>query len=409
MEKIISMNLVDFLLQSNVIPPNQHGFTPGRSTLTNLLDAVDNWTRSLDNGSPVDVVYLDLEKAFDRVPTQRLLLKLEQFGVRGQLLRWIGSFLTNRKFLVRVGNQLSDPRAVLSGVPQGSVLGPILFLIFTADLTNSLCSCSNMFADDTKLFTNPLINQELLQSDLNTVFEWSQHWLLTLNISKCHVLRLGYNNPKRDYFINENQVQSVSNEKDLGVTISEDMKWERHILSITGKAYSRIHCVRKAFLIPLDKSLFLKIYKIYIRPILEYASPVWDPYYAKDIQLIERVQKRATRLVIGLKNLTYEERLNELKLPTLRERRTYYDLIYLYKILHGYFSYPLDHFFQISPITHLRGHRLKLIKPKFTRLARQHFFSNRVINPWNSLPDQIIDSNTICSFKVKLFSHLFLD
>lgn len=233
MEKIIVTKIREFLSKKQVITDEQHGFVPRRSTVTNLLLCLDYWTANWNDRVPTDVVYLDYEKAFDRVPIKRLVSKLQHFGIRGNLLMWIENFLSDRTFRVRVGNDLSDSYNVLSGVPQGSVLGPILFCVYLTDLKVIIKSGLSLFADDTKIMGNPLISHNIIQEDLNRIFEWTQNWLITLNPGKCTVLHVGNNNPKLPYSINMQTLDPVTTQRDLGVAISTDLKWETHILSIT--------------------------------------------------------------------------------------------------------------------------------------------------------------------------------
>lgn len=236
--------------------------------MTNLLSCLSLWVEQFNTRQPTDVIYLDYEKAFDKVPIKRLLHKLSHVGIRGKLLKWIESFLQHRTFQVRIGEELSGQREVLSGVPQGSVLGPVLFIIYTFDLPHSVQSHISIFADDTKLFGNPLLDYDRLQSDLNAIANWSKEWLLSLNATKCTVLHIGNRNPHLTYTLNDVQLSEVKIQTDLGVKISEDLKWEEHISTITKKAKSLIYLIRKAFG-ALTPEMMLKIYKTFVRPILE--------------------------------------------------------------------------------------------------------------------------------------------
>ncbi|XP_044766292.1 uncharacterized protein LOC123322410 [Coccinella septempunctata] len=225
MERIISEKLLEFSLSNGLISDEQHGFVPGRSTTTNLLSCISDWTKAMDSGQPTDVIYLDFSKAFDRVPHNRLLANLEHIGVRGELLVWIKAFLTGRSYRVRVGSSFSSSAwPVLSGVPQGSVLGPLLFLLCASDLPFRFKSTLSQFADDIKLYNNPIVNHADLQTDLNILNKWCEEWLLPLNTSKCFVLHIGKNNPRLGYTINAEYLTPVSQIEDLGVTISEDLR-----------------------------------------------------------------------------------------------------------------------------------------------------------------------------------------
>lgn len=400
MEKIIANQLREFLVSNSVIPNCQHGFVPKRSVTTNLLNNLDIWSKAFDEGIPVDIVYIDFEKAFDRVPIERLLYKLEHYGVRGNLLRWIEDFLKNRCFRVRIDGELSENYPVLSGVPQGSVLGPILFVLYVSDLSKCLKSNPTFFADDTKLFNFPTTKSDILKTDLKQLELWSSQWLLSLNADKCTILHIGYNNPKLEYMLNGVTLAKVDTQLDLGVTLSSDLKWSAHIVSIVKKANSVLYLVKCAFK-DISSELMLNIFKTYIRPLLEYASSVWCPYFVKDIELIEKVQRRATKVPQALKFLSYEERLLKLGITTLKERRDRGDLIETYKVISGYYSCPVN-IFTFNQNVQLRGHSFKLVLERCNKLPRKNFLCNRVHKRWNSLPASIVGKPNTNLFKSAL-------
>lgn len=244
MEKIITREVIEFMAEHNIIPKNQHGFMPRRSVSTNLLTTINWWMNSLDNDQPVDVIYLDYEKEFDNVPHGRLLAKLEHIGIRGDLLLWIGSFLAGREFGARLGGQLSRFYPVFSGVPQGSVLGPLLFLLYTSDLVHVVSSNIVMYADDTKIYGHP---SPTLQEDLRKVLIWSKEWLLPLNIDKCTVLHMGRNNPRNQYTMEQNALKAVKTQEHLGILMTEDLKWAPHINRVVKRANILIYLFQRAF------------------------------------------------------------------------------------------------------------------------------------------------------------------
>jgi Reverse transcriptase (RNA-dependent DNA polymerase)/Endonuclease-reverse transcriptase len=402
LERIIVEELLVFLKEEALLPVEQHGFIPGRSVMTNLLVNLKGWTLEFDRGNPVDIIYLDFEKAFDRVPFGRLLLKLEHFGIRDKILVWIKSFLTTRHFRVRIDQDLSTSREVLSGVPQGSVLGPILFILYTSDLPNCAQMEISLYADDTKIYSNPLDGSQQLQTDLNNIFQWTKDWLLTLNINKCNVLHIGKNNPRIPYTIDSTTIAAVNNQIDLGITVSHDLKWEDHILGIVKRANSIIYLVKKSFH-NITGDIFIKIYKSFIRPVLEFGFQIWSPYFKKDIELLEKTQRRATKILpVGYYNKPYEERLRLLKLPTLEHRRLRGDLIETFKILSN--KYSLPNMSQIFTMNHnnLRGHHLKLSKNRFRTNPGKNLISNRVVDLWNGLPEDVIKAEDLNQFKNRL-------
>ena len=183
MESIIRDRLVDHMMEHKLFCDPQHGFVPGRSCMTQLLTTLEIWSEILDSGAPIDTIYLDFRKAFDTVPHQRLLAKLEAYGITGNTLGWIRNFLLERRQRVVVNGKLSAWALILSGIPQGSVLGPILFVIFINDLPDVVTSMVQIFADDTKLFHSVHSPQHhvQLQNDLDNLVEWSQKWQLGFN------------------------------------------------------------------------------------------------------------------------------------------------------------------------------------------------------------------------------------
>ena len=197
MERIIKDNVVEHLNEYNVIKGSQHGFTRGRSCLTNLLEFFEEVYEMMDEGKPVDVIYLDFAKAFDKVPHKRLAKKLQACGIRGQALTWIQSWLSGRRQKVGIGDKHSSWRTVLSGVPQGSVLGPLLFVLFINDIDDGILSKISKFADDTKLCRAE--EADILREDLRRMFRWSQDWQMLYNLERCSVMHMGKGNQELSY------------------------------------------------------------------------------------------------------------------------------------------------------------------------------------------------------------------
>ena len=204
LEKIIRDDIVKYLEENGFLVDNQHGFRGGRSCLTQLLEIMEIWTGWLDRGLAWDTIYLDFSKAFDSVPHERLLLKIKQMGIKGQLLKWISNFLHNRYQRVVVGEEKSDWSHVKSGIPQGSVLGPILFIIFINDLPDCVKSLLKIFADDTKIFKiiSSIQDKDELQRDLNHLAIWSKKWQLPFNAPKSKGIHYGKDNPNYKYILN---------------------------------------------------------------------------------------------------------------------------------------------------------------------------------------------------------------
>jgi len=395
--------ILDHMNRNKLFCDNQHGFRPQRSCVTQLLEVIEEWTDILDRGGNIDCIYLDFAKAFDTVPHQRLLRKIYAYGIKGNTYSWISNFLSNRKQQVRLGNSNSSWMDVKSGIPQGSVLGPILFLLFINDMPRVVNSVIKLFADDTKIYREISSEDDCkaLQTDLDSLAAWSDSWQLRFNPSKCKCMHLGKCNPNVTYHISDNSedivVDSVASEKDLGVLFDNDLKFSPHIQQKVKKANQTLGMVKRAFDC-LDKEVFIPIYKSLIRPHIEYASVIWKPYLKKDIIAIESVQRRATKIVTGLKDLTYEERLRQLGLPTLAYRRDRADMISLFKIMNNYDNVVIDTI-KVAEPSSTRGHNLKLQKSRFSTRYGQHRFSTRVCNPWNSLTQGAVTASSVNSFK----------
>ena len=406
-ESLIRDALMAYLVRNNLLSPCQHGFVSGRSCTTQLLAVLEAWTKILDEDHGcIDSFYLDFQKAFDTVPHKRLMIKLQSYGVDGQVLDWIEDFLRDRRQLVMINGERSNWASVVSGIPQGSVLGPMLFVCFINDLPDVVHAIIQMFADDAKLFKRiiQVTDCESLAADLLELERWSSKWLLRFNPSKCKVMRLGNNSPPFDYLMgppeNRQILEVTKEEKDLGVYVDDQLKYSKHIQTAANKGTSLLAMIRRAYVF-LDGPSLVQLYKSLIRPHLEYGNVVWAPIRKKDIQLIENVQRRATKLVPGLKDLEYEQRLQRLKLPSLVYRRARGDMIEVYKYLHDIYKVDAS-FLPLDKDCVTRGHSLKLKKERSKGRDRQHFFSQRVVNPWNSLTEEIVRAPTLNTFKSRL-------
>ena len=360
---------------------------------------MNDLTKFYDNNVPVDIMYLDFRKAFDTVPHVRLINKLKAYGIEGNLLLWIASFLSNRQQRVRVNKQYSDFSAVASGIPQGSILGPLLFIIFINDLPDNLNSNCKIFADDTKIY-GPSQNYNILQDDLIRLLEWSDKWQLHFNKSKCSVLHMGKNNPDSTYFTDPDMKCSLKTtdlEKDVGVTFSNNLKFDHHINNAISKANQMVGLIRRSFKF-LDRSMFLQLFKAIVRPHLEYANVVWHPVFQRQKLLVEGVQRRATKMVPGLENMKYKDRLVTLNLPSIKYRQLRGDLIQTFKIIHGIDNIDCNTFFIFNNST-TRNSNLKLYKERCNTVIRSNFLSHRINSYWNDLPNHIKCAETVNKFK----------
>ena len=402
-ERILRDKITSFLDKHNLILDSQHGFRNNRSCLTNLLEFYNYIFSNHDERIPSDVIYLDFKKAFDTVPHKRLLIKLKAHGIGEQLCSWIENWLTNRKQRVVINGEASDWLQVSSGVPQGSVLGPLLFLIYINDLDCGTTSKISKFADDTKLGGKAFSigDCEIIQRDLDNLSTWSEKWLLKFNKDKCKVMHIGYNNVKQNYKLQGQNLVTVEEEKDLGVVVKSDLKSSSQCLAASRKANTILGFIARNFECKTP-DVITRLYTSLVRPHLEYAVQFWSPCYLKDEKKLESVQRRATKLIPGFRGLTYEERLKRLDMFSLKDRRIRGDLIETYKILKNIDNVSLENFFELSSQLTTRNNGLKLKGQRFNTDLRKNYFNVRVIHFWNKLPASVVHANTIATFKARL-------
>ena len=407
MEKFMKDAVLNHLIENNLLSRKQFGFISGRSTVTQLLNYFDKCAETISNGGVVDSIYFDFAKAFDTVPYKRLSVKMKAYGIEGDVLVWIEDFLTEREQCVRVNGELSLPKPVTSGIPQGSVLGPLLFVLYINDLPDVVQSNILLFADDTKIFQKIDSKEDalLLQKDIDELQLWSDKWLLRFNIDKCHVLTLGkFSNIQHThrYLLYEAELEHVFEEKDLGVIVDMEMTFEEHIASKVKKANGIMGLIRRSFSF-LDPAMFKLLYTTFVRPHLEYAQPAWSPHLRKHIKMLESVQIRATKLVDGFKSLDYAERLEKLDIPTLMHRRERGDMIQVWRHFRTYDQSTLSPNFR--PTRANRKHRYQLTwnRPKDgTKGIQANSFYFRVAKTWNNLPVKVVEAETVDSFKARL-------
>ena len=407
LEKIIREAIFNHLETNDLLTEFQHGFVSRRSCVTNLLGVIDDWTRTLEEGDPVDAVYLDFSKAFDSVPHARLLKKMDAYGIRGKLLGWIRDFLIGRKQRMKINGSVSNWKDVTSGVPQGSVLGPVLFVLFINDLPEVVENTCSMYADDTKIYA-PIHNDgdvTSLQRDLDNLVCWADAWQLRFNASKCKTLHLGNRNQEHTYSMrkhddtNRVMLDSTEIEKDLGVLVDNELKFTKHVVAQVNKANKILGLIRRSSEY-IDYITMKQLFTALVRPHLEFAQTVWSPQYIQDQRLIEGVLHRATKCIPGLSNLAYEDRLKKMKMPSMCYRRMRGDLIETYKFMHD--MYKCKNLFESYSESTTRGHMYKSKKHFCATNIRKHFFSNRVVNLWNSLDSTIVEAPTLNSFKNRI-------
>ena len=309
--------------------------------------------------------------------------------------------MSDRSQRVRVNEDYSGNTAVRSGIPQGSILGPILFTIFINDLPKDIDVYCKLFADDTKVLDGA-DRKDSIQKDLDKLQEWSELWQLLFNVDKCKVLHMGKNNPNNVYFMRMNdeiiEIKACTEEKDLGVTFDSNLLFDRHIVNCVNKANGMIGIIKRTFSY-LDKETFLMLYKAIVRPHLEYGNIIWAPLFKRQSAAVERVQRRATKILKECKDMSYGERLRFLNLHSLKGRRVRGDLIETFKIYHGYVDLDWDLFFTTPTLGATRGSEGKVFIEQYRTNLRKNVFSNRVAPYWNRLKTDFKQAKSVNNFK----------
>ncbi len=404
LEKILFSHLLEHLFSNNLISSNQHGFLPRRSTITQLLGALNHWTSNYCNNNAVHTVYTDLSKAFDKVSHMKLLEVIKSYGIDGSVYTWLQNFLTGRIQQVTIQSTLSSPQPVTSGVPQGSVLGPLLFLMYIDDLSKLSSNTSHicLFADDTKIYSTNITDLNTKLEDLKTFFDSRQ---LSLASEKCEKLSLSKSDQHIIAKIGNSTLKNTTVVRDLGVFITHDLKWTHHIQNIKTKAMQRCYQILRSF---NSRNIWtlLKSYITFVRPTLEYASEIWNSFLTKDIEAVEGVQRYFTKQICcrcNISFISYQHRLKMLNLRSLEYRRLQTDLIMVFKITHKLIDIPTENFFTFysSPYA-TRSHKYCLLIPKTKAKCRSSFLTDRIPSIWNKLPSDMFLPDTLLSFKTKL-------
>jgi len=340
-EKVIVKQLTKFLEENKYMNENQHGFRSKRSCLSQLLAHYETILAALESNKSADVIYLDFAKAFDKVDHGILMHKMRSFGITGEVAVWIHSFLTERKQQVAVDTVLSSESSVISGVPQGTVLGPLLFLILISDINQNVqYSTVSSFADDTRVIKEISSDEDSnrLQFDLKCIYQWASENNMSFNSCKFEKIHYRYGNEtiySYNYTADDGAIiAEKENLRDLGVTMSNTATFRTHINSVANSSRRKLGWILRTFETrePLP---MITLWKSLIVPILDYCSQLWCPWSRKDIQLIESVQRTFTSRITSISHLNYWERLKILKLYSIERRRERYIIIYVWKMINN--------------------------------------------------------------------------
>ena len=403
LEHIVVSNLMKHFDQHNILTDCQHGFRSKRSCETQLLSLTQELHEQLENKKQIDMIVLDFSKAFDKVAHHRLLAKLDNFGVRGSLHQWIASFLLDRKQRVVVDGEASGWVKMESGVPQGTVLGPILFLAFINDLPEAVNSRVRLFADDCVMY-RPIASTHdctLLQEDLDRLSCWEQKWCMTFNASKCSSITITRKKNKviHDYVLHDTVLERTDTATYLGVELTSKLTWATHITRMCAKANRNLGFLRRNLQIQ-NRHIKEMAYKGLVRPVIEYCSPVWNPHQQKYIDKIEMVQRRAARYTLNRNHISsVSSMLQELDWETTSCRRSRADLICFFKVQHKLIAVPSPSLIQRPN----RQYSSSYYQIPFcsTEAYRQSFFP-RAVRLWNSLPPTVQSLDSLDAFKAAI-------
>ncbi len=397
----------------------QHGFLKGKSTSTQLLSFLNNIISNIDADLQTDIIYLDYAKAFDSVSHKLLIIKLKSFGFSGPLLYWFNNYLSNRLQRVVLEGSSSDWLPVHSGVPQGSILGPLLFLLYINDIADVISPGSSLalFADDSKVFRNVQSRADSLnlQSDLDHIVSWSNKWQLRFNATKCKCLTINNRDPNLlfNYTINNTVLERVNDIKDLGLTVTSALSWTKHIETKISKADKMLGLIKRTIGYRCPLKTKLNLYNAMVKTSLSYGSIIWSYGTKKNLKLVEAVQRRATKYISNNYTLDYKSRLKICNLLPFSYTKEIYDICFLYKCIHNFYNININNYLNFYDASTSRtrfGQRPYTIKaPPRGRTRVKDFYSKRILKIWNDLPADIVNiipsNNLILPFKRRVREH----
>ena len=417
MERIIQLQLLNYLKANNILVPFQSGFRASHSTVTALIKVTDDWLLAMDEGMYTGALFVDLRKAFDVVDHKELLKKLSAIGQNGVALQWFKNYLSDRRIVTMVNDTLSDEKVLTHGVPQGSLLGPLLFVIFINDLSSVFRSCHvHLYADDTVIYysdKNVNVIESVLNTELQALDKWMSHNKLLVNYDKTVSMLLGTRHmlSKCDALnlkIRDIRIDKVKNTKYLGINIDNELKWDVHIENMCQKLSKLIGFLGRLRHV-INESSLNTIYKTVILPHFDYGDVVWQSASKSSLFSLQKLQNRAGRIIMKVNPFSHvsNQHVHEkLMWKSLEYRYTKHLCTMVYKILNNltpnYMTANIT--FKMSDYALRSNQNLNLPKPKTNNCKRTFFY--RAVSCYNQLPIEIRNAATLRSFKILLNDHL---
>ena len=415
LEKHVHGYLLEHLEEHSPISDMQWGFTKGKSTTGTLLTATNSWHQALEAGADVCAVFLDLSKTFDKVPHRSLMNKLTDLNINPHALKWLGDYLSQRSQYVVVNGESSTSTQVISGVPQGSVLGPLLFLIYINGVTEIPLNdgCMLLYADDILLYRQiqSSSDYQLFQQDIDAMESWFSQNNLELNASKCKYMVISrkcqHHQPMNQLTISNALLEKVSDFKYMGVWLSDNLTWTKHVEQITKRATKQAGLIFRRFYAHSSSESIKQLYVSFVRPHLEYAAPVWDPHCNSHINALERVQKFSLRMSYKAWDEEYDNLLSRANLQPLAKRRKFLKVCYLYQIINGTSNFPNSPIVRRNMDPRLRSSESQQLCQPFARTnAYHHSFFPHTISIWNSLPAPVHRCSSLPVFKRHVMTYM---
>ena len=410
-ERLLFQQIFNFLKETNFLSPFQSGFVPGDSTINQLTYIYNAFCQAIDSGKEVRVIFFDISKAFDRVWHKGIISKLRAAGLSAEFLKLFSDYLDNRRQCVVLPGSKSNWNYIKAGVPQGSILGPLLFLIYINDIVSNISSNIRLFADDTSLYltinhrNEALTSTDLLNTDISKISKWASDWLVTFNPNKSESMLISKKrNPQifPPLSMDGQPITDVSDHKHLGLLLSNDCSWHTHIDYIKSKAWPKINIMRK-LMYQLDRKSLETIYLSFVQPLLEYGDVIWDNCTIYEKDELNKIQNEAARICSGTTRLVSLTNLaKEIGWDSLDNRRKKHKLIMFYKMINN-ISPPYLSDLVPQTVSATSRYQLRNTQDLQVPYCRTNTYYNSflptAIREWNVLPPELKNANSLETFK----------